>query len=131
MPHLARIKIAGYKSIREQEIELGALNVLIGANGAGKSNFIGVFRLLHEIVNERLQVFTAREGGADRFLHFGGKTTEKIALHFWFGQNQYACTLEPASSDALIFGAEYAYFQGEGFVEPFEVFSGVGARKRL
>ncbi|PYQ60806.1 MAG: hypothetical protein DMF53_16315, partial [Acidobacteria bacterium] len=47
MHRLDRIRVAGFKSIRDQTLKLHPLNVLIGANGAGKSNFIEVFRLLH------------------------------------------------------------------------------------
>ena len=44
---IKKITIEGFKSIRKlEEFPLGALNVLIGANGAGKSNFVGFFRLL-------------------------------------------------------------------------------------
>ena len=43
---LSKLILHGYKSIASCEIELGKLNVLIGANGAGKSNFIGFFRLI-------------------------------------------------------------------------------------
>ena len=64
MHRLDRIRIAGFKSIRDQTLDLQPLNVLIGANGAGKSNFIEVFRLLHEMVSQNLQLFVARSGGA-------------------------------------------------------------------
>ncbi|MCV3465252.1 AAA family ATPase, partial [Campylobacter lari] len=41
---LNNITIKGYKSIKDlSEFELKNLNILIGANGAGKSNFISVF----------------------------------------------------------------------------------------
>jgi predicted ATPase len=43
---LSRLVLRGYKSIAECDIELGTLNVLIGANGAGKSNLIGFLGLL-------------------------------------------------------------------------------------
>ncbi|MCP3963537.1 MAG: AAA family ATPase [bacterium] len=129
MPHLDRIKIAGFKSIRDQDIELGALNVLIGANGAGKSNFIGVFRLLNEIVKDNLQVSLAKGAGADQLLHFGGKTTEEINLHLWFGPNAYACKLVPTSSDSLIFGDETVFFQGRGYSTPFDRFLGSGHKE--
>ncbi|MEB0014610.1 MULTISPECIES: AAA family ATPase [Oxalobacteraceae] len=46
MRTLRQVKIEGFKSIASAELELGDLNVIIGANGSGKSNFIGVFRLL-------------------------------------------------------------------------------------
>ena len=62
MPALERIAIDGYKSIRTAEIELHNLNLLIGANGAGKSNFIGAFRFLHELVNGQLSLHVGRVG---------------------------------------------------------------------
>jgi recombinational DNA repair ATPase RecF len=55
---LERITINGFKSIRELKLQLEPLNILIGANGAGKSNFIGAFRLLNEILESRLQVYS-------------------------------------------------------------------------
>jgi predicted ATPase len=102
MASLDRIRIAGFKSIRDQEVELRPLNVLIGANGSGKSNFIGVFRLLHEIVSGRLEIYVARNGGADRLLHFGRKVTEGIYLKLVFGDTSLECALIPTSSDSLI-----------------------------
>ena len=49
-----RIAIRGYKSIIESDIQLGNLNVLIGSNGAGKSNFMSIFPLLQNIVVQNL-----------------------------------------------------------------------------
>ena len=44
---IKNISISGYKSIRElTEFELRDLNIAVGANGAGKSNFVQVFHLL-------------------------------------------------------------------------------------
>ncbi len=51
---LNRLILKGYKSIKQTEIELNNLNVFIGANGAGKSNFISFFKLLNAIINEQL-----------------------------------------------------------------------------
>lgn len=101
MARLDRIRIAGFKSIRDQTVELRPLNVLIGANGSGKSNFIGAFRLLHEIAKERLQLYVARNGGADRLLHFGRKVTEELGLELVFGTALWRCVLVPTSSDSL------------------------------
>ena len=102
MASLDRIRIVGFKSIRDQEVELRPLNVLIGANGSGKSNFIGVFRLLHEVMSGRIQLFVARNGGADRLLHFGRKATDRIYLELAFGDTSLECALVPTSSDSLI-----------------------------
>ena len=58
---LKNLTIEGFKSIRKlEDFELRALNVLIGANGAGKSNFASFFRLLREMIDQRLQVALAR-----------------------------------------------------------------------
>lgn len=41
---LDKLAIRGFKSIRELDgFELKKLNVFVGANGAGKSNFISFF----------------------------------------------------------------------------------------
>jgi predicted ATPase len=63
---LKKLTIEGFKSIRKlEDFPLQDLNVLIGANGAGKSNFVSFFRLLREMVEHRLQVALATaEGGA-------------------------------------------------------------------
>ncbi|HWN45503.1 MAG TPA: AAA family ATPase [Thermoanaerobaculia bacterium] len=103
---LDRIRVAGYRSIRDQTVELRPLNLLIGANGSGKSNFIGVFGLLHEIVNGRLQLYVARSGGASQILHFGRKVTEVIELDLAWGARSYQCDLIPAVDDSFVFAAE-------------------------
>ena len=47
---LKEIKISGYKSlgtdIQPINLEMSNLNIIIGANGAGKSNFISFFQML-------------------------------------------------------------------------------------
>ena len=44
MSTLDWITVKGFKSIKSvEELDLRPINILIGANGAGKSNFIGVF----------------------------------------------------------------------------------------
>lgn len=125
MPALDHLRVAGFKSIRDQEIDLRSLNLLIGANGAGKSNLIAVFELLHEIVAERLQVYVGKAGGAEPFLYFGSKTTEDVRLRLDFGDNAYECTLLH-SVDSLIFGEEGIHYRGRGFARPVSTMLGSG-----
>jgi len=47
---LDKLKINGYKSIKSLEIEFTNINILIGANGVGKSNFIGFFKFIKKII---------------------------------------------------------------------------------
>lgn len=109
------LSISGFKSIRQlQEFELGHVNVFIGANGAGKSNFISFFRFLREMIDERLQVAVAKGGGADAFLYMGPKITNEIGVSIRFGANGYDFRLAPTVDDRLIFQEEKTlYFGGQ------------------
>ena len=80
MTFLKRIAISGYKSIEHAEIELRPLNVLIGANGAGKSNLVSAFRLLQEAFKTQLKAFVAHAGWADSLLHYGTKRPRTAIL---------------------------------------------------
>ncbi len=110
---LDKISIHGFKSIRElNDFELDSLNILIGANGSGKTNFISLFKLLNQIIDENLQVYIAQSGGANSFLYFGHKNTEKISIQLAFKNNGYNFTLIPTFQDSLIFEYEEIWFHG-------------------
>jgi predicted ATPase len=126
---LDHICLTGYKSIRELDFSLDSLNVLIGANGAGKSNFISLFTLLRNIVEENLAVYVAQQGGADALLHFGQRTTDEIDIKLTFGPNGYDCKLVPAAGDTLFFAHEQVSFQGKGHSKPYEEFLGEGHKE--
>src|SRR4051812_21334861 len=105
MPMLERIEIDGFKSIREAAVDLRPVNVLIGANGAGKSNFIGVFALLQRMMEGRLQLHVAQAGGADALLHFGQKPSDALHLRLVFQADTafYEARLVPSAGDSLTF----------------------------
>ncbi|SPE35960.1 putative ATPase [Candidatus Sulfopaludibacter sp. SbA6] len=105
---IKKLTIEGFKSIRKLEnFELRPLNILIGANGAGKSNFVGFFRLLRELVEQRLQLAVqTMEGGADRCLYMGPKITRRFTAKLYFGQNGYQFALDPTPDNRLVFAEE-------------------------
>src|ERR1700733_10110780 len=111
---IKKLTIEGYKSIRKvEDFPLGALNVLIGANGAGKSNFVGFFRLLKEIVEQRLQLaLQTTEGGADGCLYLGPKITSEFAAELYFGDHVYEFALVPTPDNRLVFSDETARANG-------------------
>jgi predicted ATPase len=129
MRSLDHIEIRGFKSIRSVALALRPLNVLIGANGAGKSNFVSAFGLLNEIVERRLQVHVARSGGADALLHHGQKVTPELALRLAFGPNGYQAILGPSSDGNLFFVREECWYNGPGHDRPFEINLGTGAKE--
>src|SRR5438093_1142894 len=91
---LTSLRLAGWKSIRDAKIELRPLNVLIGANGAGKSNLVSFFKLINEMMEGRFQIQVGTTGGAESLLHYGSKRTPVIEAEFRFasdlGQNDYS-----------------------------------------
>lgn len=113
---LNRITLSGYKSIRElKSFRLNnGLNVLIGANGSGKSNFIRFFELLGHMLdpNKGLQNYVSTRGRADAFLFRGMKITPELDAHLEFGRNQYKFTLRAADDRSLFFAHESAPFDG-------------------
>jgi predicted ATPase len=104
------LSVSGYKSIRElKDFKLTNLNVLIGANGAGKSNFLGFFRLLVQILDQQLQKSVGFAGGPDALLHFGRKTTEMLAAEVHFGSAPYKFELIPTSDNRMMFNFERVF----------------------
>src|SRR5437773_10603099 len=81
---LRRVILNGYKSIKTMELELRPLNVLIGANGAGKSNLVSFFKLMQEMMAGRFQEHVGTTGGAESLLHYGPKRTQVIEARFRF-----------------------------------------------
>ncbi|WP_370969861.1 AAA family ATPase [Amycolatopsis sp. cg9] len=65
---LKSIGIEGFTSIRSATVALGQLNILVGANGAGKSNFVQALELLGRIVDGELGLFVGLNGGASALL---------------------------------------------------------------
>jgi predicted ATPase len=126
---LDSIKVAGFKSIAEMDVKLASLNVLIGANGAGKSNFISLFTLLGQLVEKRLQVYVGQSGGPDALLTNGRKHTEKMVIHLRFGSNAYKAELVPTDADELMFENEVCFFHGDGHPKPYDLWLGAAHKE--
>ena len=80
---LSKIKISGYKSIKECDLKLNNINVLIGNNGAGKSNFISAFNLLQSVLKKNLQLYT-QQTGVNSIFYNGRKITDQIYFEVFF-----------------------------------------------
>jgi predicted ATPase len=115
---ISRLVVSGYKSIAECDLGMGSLNVLIGANGAGKSNFIDFFRLINRILDEQLQSAVGHAGGPDALLHFGRKNTPELTAKMYFGNNGYQFSLVPTQDNRLMFQREALYWNLHGEWRP-------------
>jgi predicted ATPase len=118
MLQLQEISLEGFKSIQQcQGLKLGSMNVLIGANGSGKSNFISFFKMLNYAMSGALGEFIGQAGGANSILHFGAKKTPQLSATLKFqsdsGLNTYHLRLVHGARDSLIFGEESITYQGK------------------
>lgn len=118
MSNLDRIVLNGYKSIKQLDLSLKPLNVLIGANGAGKSNFISFFKTLNNLINLNLQKSVAKSGGANSLFYFGTKYTKEINFTLSFGRNSYEAAWEISDDSKLYFSYEKTGFLGDGYSYP-------------
>lgn len=122
MNKLQKLTLNGFKSIKAMNLELNALNILIGANGAGKSNLISFFKMLNEMMAGRLQLYIGRSGSAQSLLHFGPKVTPQIEAELQFevenGIDTYRVRLLHAAGDTMIFAEETLSCLQTGQVNP-------------
>lgn len=104
-----KIDIKGYKSIKDLSLKLRPINILIGANGSGKSNFLSFFDFLKQAYNRNLQEYVALKG-IDSFLHKGDKITQEISTHLHFpNSNGYSFTIKKGES-GFIFTEEGMWY---------------------
>lgn len=103
---LSRIRIFGYKSIKKCNLDLNKINVLIGSNGAGKSNFIAALSLLQKVLNKELQI-TVAQSGVNSMFYNGRKETENIYLEVYFNNNSYGFYLMPTDDNRIVFEKEF------------------------
>jgi len=104
---ITNIQIRNFKSIKVATVNLKSLNILIGANGAGKSNFINCFKMLNKIYNQELRTYVAEQGGANNILYFGRKKSDLLSMRIWFERsNRYQFVLTPNVQNAFFFELE-------------------------
>lgn len=130
MAMLKRIEIKGFRSIKAVDLELRTLNVLIGSNGAGKSNFVSFFKMLNEMMGGRLQQYVGTSGRGQSILHYGPKVTPQLEGRLEFeadnGTDWYAARLFHAAGDTLVFAEETLTFHQTGYANPKVVPLGAG-----
>ena len=115
---LSRIRVEGYRSLRDVDLELGRLTVLIGANGSGKSNLLSVIRMAALMRTQNLRTVVGTAGGASSLLFYGRRTKE-ISFSIEFERDdsrafEYAVRLGHAAGDTLIFLDETVGVRGPG-----------------
>ena len=124
---LREVTIKGYKSIAYDNpvtLKLGDVSILLGANGAGKSNIIGFFRMLSYMMSKSFGRYVEMEGTSNSLLHYGAKKTPVMSGTLKFAannsENTYQFSLSNATPDRLIITEERIKWHRNGEEKPYE-----------
>ena len=126
---LREVTIKGYKSIAFDNpvtLKLGDVSILLGANGAGKSNIISFFRMLSYMMSKSFGRYVEMAGTANSLLHYGAKKTPVMSGTLTFmtnnSENTYQFSLANATPDRLIITEERINWHRNGEAKPYEIF---------
>lgn len=122
---ITKLDIKGYKSIKNQEVKLSHINIIIGGNGVGKSNLISVFSLIRNLYEGNLRNYVIKKGGADSFLHFGKRITKEIEVDIYFGndgedENRFIIKLGETQDNLFISSLDTAFYNGVWHLTRYE-----------
>jgi len=112
---IRKLTIKGYKSIRNLEnFELRNLNILIGPNGGGKSNFLSFFELLRTAGTAFWKEYVRKTGNIDRVFYFGIKQTPTISCKItWEDKKFLNLNIKPT-------GDNFLHIESEGTEGPLD-----------
>lgn len=135
---LRTLALSGYRSynndLEHNKIDFHDINIIIGANGAGKSNLISFLEMISFMMTRGLRAYVARQGGVQTLFHFGTERTDKLCgelLIHDLSQRQtkedtYSFVLEASAANQLFFAQEHMSFQDEWHFRPYMRDFGIG-----
>lgn len=125
---LKEVIIQGYKSIAYDnpvKLSLGDISILLGANGAGKSNIISFLRMLSYMMNKSFGRYVEMVGTANSLLHYGIKKTPVMSGKMVFTNEKsidtYQFSLTYAAPDRLIITEESINWHRQNESKPYSV----------
>ena len=125
---LKQVAIRGFKSVaydRPVTLNLRDVSILLGANGAGKSNIVSFFKMLGFMMSRKFALYVEMAGTSNSLLHYGPKKTPILSGELRFANgistDTYSFTLANAAPDRLIITDEQVSWVKEGEREPYKV----------
>ena len=125
---LKLIDLKGFKAIdghSGQNIPLGDVTILLGANGSGKSNVVSFFKMLNSLTTGVLQNYVGKQG-VSQLLFYGPKVTDSISFTLHFSSDDVTDTYEVKLSyglpDRLFISGEKVTRQTNGKEKPQETY---------
>ncbi len=92
---IANIKATNFKSFKEIDIPIDNFTLIVGANAAGKSNLMSIFKFIRDIANEGLTNAVDMQGGIDYLCNANSPKGTPIFISFtmeidnrsWWGRS--------------------------------------------
>ena len=111
LERIESVHIKGFRSLADVRLDrIPNPMVLLGTNGAGKSNVLRFFEMLKEMAHLRLGEFTLRQGGSDDQLFGGARLTQRIEATVFFrttlGRSRVMFVLQHAHPDQMTITGE-------------------------
>lgn len=128
---LEQLAVKGFRSFRDVEFAFAPINLLIGANGSGKSNFLSFFRFMQRLAKGELRHHVQDQGGPDKILHFGLKKTRDLWLRVTFDVGEYEATFSANSAGELRLTNELSLLRDSDGKRTLVDFIGVGSESNL
>ncbi len=85
---LKTITISNFKSVLNEPVSLGNFNALIGANAAGKSNFVDALKFIYDVLNNGVSRAIGRRFGWENVLTREKFRSEKITTKIFYDLEQ-------------------------------------------
>jgi predicted ATPase len=89
-----KIRASNFKSFDELEVELRPLNIIVGANAAGKSNFLEIFRFLRDISEHGVENAVSLQGGMEYLANLRIGTSRPVELEMSADSLEYLTDLD-------------------------------------
>lgn len=133
MEQIKNIKVQNFKSFEDIDVTLNSLNILIGANASGKSNFIEIFKFLRDITSLGLDNAISLQGGVEYLKNINLTSDKDFFLeityknHFSFGKKiknkLYGISfIESTYSFSLTFTEENYKIKTDELIQKIQVF---------
>lgn len=123
---LKEIYLSGYKSYGQinEPIQFEDINIIIGANGAGKSNFISFLEMIAFIAKDDFSDYVAGNGYATSLVHARRERIDHIKGRLVFADDQnrdeYSITIKQGVDGGLFISNETVVYQASDYSRPYQ-----------